>query len=57
MVLDLCVEGDAGIPPLLGAVPMYKVTSPRSLSSCEMHWEEDTLQQAVDSSPLNTELV
>lgn len=57
MVLDLCVKGDARSPPLPGAVSVYGGASPHSLSSREMRWGADTLQQALDGSPLDTELV
>lgn len=57
VVLALCVKGDAGTPPQPGAVPVYRGTSPHSLSSHERRWGADTLQQALDGSPLDTELV
>lgn len=36
---------------------MYKTTSFPSVSSYETHCGEDMLQQAVDGSPLDTELI
>ena len=57
VVLVPCVDGDAGIPPLLRVVPTHEGASPHSPLSREMPWGEDALQQAVDSSSLDTALV